>query len=147
MYRAFGRPILLSSTFRYIADLLGFAGPLCISGIVENLNQENKTEDFNMTRVCWFGIYVLNLETWFHFIFWLWYAYWFKHYYICRPPRSCGQVWWAESISEYTTCQTLSWALTTEGYIMFLSCFFIQNILINLSSHNDPEQRKALPIL
>uniref|UniRef100_A0AAR2IT41 ATP-binding cassette, sub-family C (CFTR/MRP), member 9 n=1 Tax=Pygocentrus nattereri TaxID=42514 RepID=A0AAR2IT41_PYGNA len=35
MYRAFGRPILLSSTFRYMADLLGFAGPLCISGIVE----------------------------------------------------------------------------------------------------------------
>uniref|UniRef100_A0A4W6D0N1 ATP-binding cassette, sub-family C (CFTR/MRP), member 9 n=1 Tax=Lates calcarifer TaxID=8187 RepID=A0A4W6D0N1_LATCA len=33
MYRAFGRPILLSSTFRYLADLLGFAGPLCISGI------------------------------------------------------------------------------------------------------------------
>uniref|UniRef100_A0A8C3G1S6 ATP-binding cassette, sub-family C (CFTR/MRP), member 9 n=1 Tax=Cyclopterus lumpus TaxID=8103 RepID=A0A8C3G1S6_CYCLU len=35
MYRAFGRPILLSSTFRYLADLLGFAGPLCISGIVK----------------------------------------------------------------------------------------------------------------
>ncbi|KAM9846141.1 ATP-binding cassette sub-family C member 9-like [Aulostomus maculatus] len=38
MYRAFGHPILLSSTFRYLADLLGFAGPLCISGIVKNLN-------------------------------------------------------------------------------------------------------------
>uniref|UniRef100_A0A9L0S902 ATP binding cassette subfamily C member 9 n=1 Tax=Equus caballus TaxID=9796 RepID=A0A9L0S902_HORSE len=37
MYRAFGRPILLSSTFRYLADLLGFAGPLCISGIVQLL--------------------------------------------------------------------------------------------------------------
>uniref|UniRef100_A0A6I8N135 ATP binding cassette subfamily C member 9 n=1 Tax=Ornithorhynchus anatinus TaxID=9258 RepID=A0A6I8N135_ORNAN len=35
MYKAFGRPILLSSTFRYLADLLGFAGPLCISGIVQ----------------------------------------------------------------------------------------------------------------
>ncbi|XP_068442146.1 ATP-binding cassette sub-family C member 9 isoform X2 [Clinocottus analis] len=35
MYRAFGRPILLSSTFRYLADLLGFVGPLCISGIVK----------------------------------------------------------------------------------------------------------------
>ncbi|XP_056280983.1 ATP-binding cassette sub-family C member 9 isoform X2 [Pseudoliparis swirei] len=35
MYRAFGRPILLSSAFRYLADLLGFAGPLCISGIVK----------------------------------------------------------------------------------------------------------------
>ncbi|XP_049616239.1 ATP-binding cassette sub-family C member 9 isoform X1 [Syngnathus scovelli] len=40
MYRAFGRPILLSSTFRYLADLLGFAGPLCISGIVMNLTLE-----------------------------------------------------------------------------------------------------------
>uniref|UniRef100_A0A3Q4HJ35 ATP-binding cassette, sub-family C (CFTR/MRP), member 9 n=1 Tax=Neolamprologus brichardi TaxID=32507 RepID=A0A3Q4HJ35_NEOBR len=38
MYRAFGRPILLSSTFRYLADLLGFAGPLCISGIVTKKN-------------------------------------------------------------------------------------------------------------
>uniref|UniRef100_A0A670KIV3 ATP binding cassette subfamily C member 9 n=1 Tax=Podarcis muralis TaxID=64176 RepID=A0A670KIV3_PODMU len=43
MYRAFGRPILLSSTFRYLADLLGFAGPLCISGIVMTFS--NKTED------------------------------------------------------------------------------------------------------
>ncbi|KAM9468251.1 ATP-binding cassette sub-family C member 9 isoform 1-T3 [Clarias gariepinus] len=62
MYRAFGRPILLSSTFRYIADLLGFAGPLCISGIVENLNQENRTEDFNMTKVedLPFGVYFMS---------------------------------------------------------------------------------------
>uniref|UniRef100_A0A673ANN7 ATP-binding cassette, sub-family C (CFTR/MRP), member 9 n=1 Tax=Sphaeramia orbicularis TaxID=375764 RepID=A0A673ANN7_9TELE len=43
MYRAFGRPILLSSTFRYLADLLGFAGPLCISGIVKSLGSENRT--------------------------------------------------------------------------------------------------------
>ncbi|XP_077400462.1 ATP-binding cassette sub-family C member 9 isoform X2 [Vanacampus margaritifer] len=42
MYRAFGRPILLSSTFRYLADLLGFAGPLCISGIVQNLTLEGE---------------------------------------------------------------------------------------------------------
>uniref|UniRef100_A0A7N9ALG1 ATP-binding cassette, sub-family C (CFTR/MRP), member 9 n=1 Tax=Mastacembelus armatus TaxID=205130 RepID=A0A7N9ALG1_9TELE len=34
---SFGRPILLSSTFRYLADLLGFAGPLCILGIVKHL--------------------------------------------------------------------------------------------------------------
>ncbi|XP_026778605.1 ATP-binding cassette sub-family C member 9 isoform X2 [Pangasianodon hypophthalmus] len=62
MYRAFGRPILLSSTFRYIADLLGFAGPLCISGIVENLNQENKTEEFNMTKTeeLPFGVYFMS---------------------------------------------------------------------------------------
>ncbi|XP_057412548.1 ATP-binding cassette sub-family C member 9 isoform X6 [Balaenoptera acutorostrata] len=39
MYTAFGRPILLSSTFRYLADLLGFAGPLCISGIVQRVNE------------------------------------------------------------------------------------------------------------
>ncbi|XP_069084641.1 ATP-binding cassette sub-family C member 9 isoform X1 [Pleurodeles waltl] len=41
MYRAFGRPILLSSTFRYLADLLGFAGPLCISGIVQQLGNND----------------------------------------------------------------------------------------------------------
>ncbi|XP_077355333.1 ATP-binding cassette sub-family C member 9 isoform X2 [Festucalex cinctus] len=42
MYRAFGRPILLSSTFRYLADLLGFAGPLCISGIVQNMTLDGE---------------------------------------------------------------------------------------------------------
>uniref|UniRef100_A0A3Q1FN39 ATP-binding cassette, sub-family C (CFTR/MRP), member 9 n=1 Tax=Acanthochromis polyacanthus TaxID=80966 RepID=A0A3Q1FN39_9TELE len=42
MYRAFGRPILLSSTFRYLADLLGFAGPLCISGIVKYLKAKDE---------------------------------------------------------------------------------------------------------
>ncbi|KAI4797431.1 hypothetical protein KUCAC02_025090 [Chaenocephalus aceratus] len=40
MHRAFGRPILLSSTFRYLADLLGFAGPLCICGIVKYLKKD-----------------------------------------------------------------------------------------------------------
>uniref|UniRef100_A0A8B9T0K5 ATP binding cassette subfamily C member 8 n=1 Tax=Anas platyrhynchos TaxID=8839 RepID=A0A8B9T0K5_ANAPL len=40
---AFGRPLLLSSTFRILADLLGFAGPLCISGIVHNVGKENNT--------------------------------------------------------------------------------------------------------
>ncbi|XP_078276112.1 ATP-binding cassette sub-family C member 9-like [Rhinoraja longicauda] len=39
MYRAYGRPILLSSTFRYLADLLGFAGPLCIYKIVDHLKE------------------------------------------------------------------------------------------------------------
>ncbi|XP_062300094.1 ATP-binding cassette sub-family C member 9 isoform X2 [Scomber scombrus] len=48
MYRAFGRPILLSSTFRYLADLLGFAGPLCISGIVKYLNET------------YFGVYFMS---------------------------------------------------------------------------------------
>uniref|UniRef100_A0A3Q3W9M0 Uncharacterized protein n=1 Tax=Mola mola TaxID=94237 RepID=A0A3Q3W9M0_MOLML len=42
MYCAFGRPILLSSTFRYLADLLGFAGPLCISGIVKHLTGDGE---------------------------------------------------------------------------------------------------------
>ncbi|CAM5079588.1 unnamed protein product [Natator depressus] len=42
MYRAFGRPILLSSTFRYLADLLGFAGPLCISGIVQSFQNTSQ---------------------------------------------------------------------------------------------------------
>ncbi|XP_056410412.1 ATP-binding cassette sub-family C member 9, partial [Hyla sarda] len=44
IYKAFGRPILLSSTFRYLADLLGFAGPLCISGIVQHLGAPNGTK-------------------------------------------------------------------------------------------------------
>ncbi|KAG8542894.1 hypothetical protein GDO81_025871, partial [Engystomops pustulosus] len=43
IYKAFGRPILLSSTFRYLADLLGFAGPLCISGIVQHLGAKKET--------------------------------------------------------------------------------------------------------
>lgn len=52
MYRAFGRPILLSSTFRYLADLLGFAGPLCISGIVKYLGTDGKVAKTNETQVC-----------------------------------------------------------------------------------------------
>ncbi|XP_062990830.1 ATP-binding cassette sub-family C member 9 [Elgaria multicarinata webbii] len=51
MYRAFGRPILLSSTFRYLADLLGFAGPLCISGIVHSFSSDTSNNEtlFNNT--------------------------------------------------------------------------------------------------
>lgn len=54
MYRAFGRPILLSSTFRYLADLLGFAGPLCISGIVKYLkaDDDDATSDKIKVGVC-----------------------------------------------------------------------------------------------
>ncbi|XP_042325797.1 ATP-binding cassette sub-family C member 9 isoform X2 [Sceloporus undulatus] len=44
MYQAFGRPILLSSTFRYLADLLGFAGPLCISGIVHSFSNDTQND-------------------------------------------------------------------------------------------------------
>ncbi|MGH0154460.1 UNVERIFIED_CONTAM: hypothetical protein FKN15_043993 [Acipenser sinensis] len=43
MRHAFGKPLVLSITFRFLADLLGFAGPLCISGIVHHLSKENKT--------------------------------------------------------------------------------------------------------
>ncbi|KAJ0057062.1 hypothetical protein NL108_000909, partial [Boleophthalmus pectinirostris] len=57
MYRAFGRPILLSSTFRYLADLLGFAGPLCISGIVKYLESENKTE---VSKDIHFGVHFMS---------------------------------------------------------------------------------------
>ncbi|KAG8438542.1 hypothetical protein GDO86_004924 [Hymenochirus boettgeri] len=49
IYTAFGRPILLSSTFRYLADLLGFAGPLCISGIVQQLGMNNTIVEQNVT--------------------------------------------------------------------------------------------------
>ncbi|EGW00565.1 ATP-binding cassette transporter sub-family C member 9 [Cricetulus griseus] len=58
MYRAFGRPILLSSTFRYLADLLGFAGPLCISGIVQRVN-ETKNGTNNITGEFLENAYVL----------------------------------------------------------------------------------------
>uniref|UniRef100_A0A8C4DJG2 ATP-binding cassette, sub-family C (CFTR/MRP), member 8 n=1 Tax=Dicentrarchus labrax TaxID=13489 RepID=A0A8C4DJG2_DICLA len=38
--KAFGRPLILSITFRFLADLLGFAGPLCISGILMGFKSE-----------------------------------------------------------------------------------------------------------
>ncbi|XP_019508083.1 PREDICTED: ATP-binding cassette sub-family C member 8 isoform X1 [Hipposideros armiger] len=38
---SFGRRLVLSSTFRILADLLGFAGPLCIFGIVDHLGKDN----------------------------------------------------------------------------------------------------------
>uniref|UniRef100_A0A8C4NBX7 ATP binding cassette subfamily C member 8 n=1 Tax=Eptatretus burgeri TaxID=7764 RepID=A0A8C4NBX7_EPTBU len=47
MYRAFGRPILLSSTYRYLSDLLSFAGPLCISGIVYHLSHRSEAQGNN----------------------------------------------------------------------------------------------------
>uniref|UniRef100_A0A4W6D001 ATP-binding cassette, sub-family C (CFTR/MRP), member 9 n=1 Tax=Lates calcarifer TaxID=8187 RepID=A0A4W6D001_LATCA len=57
MYRAFGRPILLSSTFRYLADLLGFAGPLCISGIVKYLKEDGEIDRPNET---YFGVHFMS---------------------------------------------------------------------------------------
>ncbi|KAM3587549.1 uncharacterized protein V6R79_008826 [Siganus canaliculatus] len=59
MYRAFGRPILLSSTFRYLADLLGFAGPLCISGIVKYMDPNNQDPTAYKTKERYFGVYFM----------------------------------------------------------------------------------------
>ncbi|XP_039647952.1 ATP-binding cassette sub-family C member 9 isoform X1 [Perca fluviatilis] len=58
MYRAFGRPILLSSTLRYLADLLSFAGPLCISGIVKYLNKT--TPPNNIKGEIYLGVYFMS---------------------------------------------------------------------------------------
>ncbi|KAK2848336.1 hypothetical protein Q7C36_010018 [Tachysurus vachellii] len=41
--QAFGGPLLLSITHRFVADLLGFTGPLCISGIVHHISRDNHT--------------------------------------------------------------------------------------------------------
>ncbi|CAK6970699.1 LOW QUALITY PROTEIN: ATP-binding cassette sub-family C member 9 [Scomber scombrus] len=60
MYRAFGRPILLSSTFRYLADLLGFAGPLCISGIVKYLNASDEVPAPDKEKETYFGVYFMS---------------------------------------------------------------------------------------
>ncbi|XP_014870532.1 ATP-binding cassette sub-family C member 9 isoform X2 [Poecilia latipinna] len=60
MYRAFGRPILLSSTFRYLADLLGFAGPLCIYGIVRNLGDNNNNTSANKNTDDHFRVYFMD---------------------------------------------------------------------------------------
>ncbi|XP_077450515.1 ATP-binding cassette sub-family C member 9 isoform X2 [Stigmatopora argus] len=60
VYRAFGRPILLSSTFRYLADVLGFAGPLCIFGIVKNLTlDEDKGSTSVEIRKKYFGVHFM----------------------------------------------------------------------------------------
>ncbi|XP_068116443.1 ATP-binding cassette sub-family C member 8 isoform X2 [Hyperolius riggenbachi] len=56
---AFGRPLILSSIFRIMADMLGFAGPLCVSGIVHHLSKENKT--FH-TRTVYFGVYFISSQ-------------------------------------------------------------------------------------
>ncbi|XP_077324820.1 ATP-binding cassette sub-family C member 9 isoform X1 [Lithobates pipiens] len=61
IYKAFGRPILLSSTFRYLADLLGFAGPLCISGIVQNLENYNKTkQEQDLPNTAFVSVYFMS---------------------------------------------------------------------------------------
>uniref|UniRef100_A0A8C9U0J7 ATP-binding cassette, sub-family C (CFTR/MRP), member 8 n=1 Tax=Scleropages formosus TaxID=113540 RepID=A0A8C9U0J7_SCLFO len=62
--QAFGRPLMLSITFRFLADLLGFAGPLCISGIVHHISKENKTppppgSDYSLSSEFLANAYVL----------------------------------------------------------------------------------------
>ncbi|KAG8431928.1 hypothetical protein GDO86_019244 [Hymenochirus boettgeri] len=57
--QAFGRPLILSSIFRTMADMLGFAGPLCISGIVHHLSQENKT--FHSQPI-FFGVHFISTQ-------------------------------------------------------------------------------------
>ncbi|XP_040201368.1 ATP-binding cassette sub-family C member 9 isoform X2 [Rana temporaria] len=61
IYKAFGRPILLSSTFRYLADLLGFAGPLCISGIVQNLGNYTETkQEQDLQKTTFVNVYFMS---------------------------------------------------------------------------------------
>ncbi|XP_056138601.1 ATP-binding cassette sub-family C member 8 isoform X2 [Lampris incognitus] len=55
--RAFGRPLILSITFRFLADLLGFAGPLCISGVVHHISKDNRTSQPPMSLL---GIYFIS---------------------------------------------------------------------------------------
>ncbi|XP_016531543.1 ATP-binding cassette sub-family C member 8 isoform X4 [Poecilia formosa] len=55
--KAFGRPLILSITFRIMADLLGFAGPLCISGIVHHISKDNRTIQQPMKLL---GIYFIS---------------------------------------------------------------------------------------
>uniref|UniRef100_A0A8C5GGQ2 ATP-binding cassette, sub-family C (CFTR/MRP), member 8 n=1 Tax=Gouania willdenowi TaxID=441366 RepID=A0A8C5GGQ2_GOUWI len=57
MRKAFGRPLILSITFRFLADLLGFAGPLCISGIVHHISKDNRTIQQPMRLL---GIYFIS---------------------------------------------------------------------------------------
>ncbi|XP_065812757.1 ATP-binding cassette sub-family C member 8 isoform X3 [Labrus bergylta] len=55
--KAFGKPLILSITFRFLADLLGFAGPLCISGIVHHISKDNRTIQPPMKLL---GIYFIS---------------------------------------------------------------------------------------
>uniref|UniRef100_A0A7N5ZQZ0 ATP-binding cassette, sub-family C (CFTR/MRP), member 9 n=1 Tax=Anabas testudineus TaxID=64144 RepID=A0A7N5ZQZ0_ANATE len=60
MYRAFGRPILLSSFFRCLADVLGFAGPLCISGIVKYLKVDDNVATTDQLQETYFGVHFMS---------------------------------------------------------------------------------------
>ncbi|XP_070129517.1 ATP-binding cassette sub-family C member 8 isoform X6 [Equus caballus] len=56
---AFGRRLVLSSTFRILADLLGFAGPLCIFGIVDHLGKENR---ISQPKTKFLGVYFVSSQ-------------------------------------------------------------------------------------
>uniref|UniRef100_A0A452VG83 ATP binding cassette subfamily C member 8 n=1 Tax=Ursus maritimus TaxID=29073 RepID=A0A452VG83_URSMA len=56
---AFGRRLVLSSTFRILADLLGFAGPLCIFGIVDHLGKENRV---SQPKTQFLGVYFVSSQ-------------------------------------------------------------------------------------
>ncbi|XP_031799310.1 ATP-binding cassette sub-family C member 8 isoform X2 [Sarcophilus harrisii] len=56
---AFGRRLVLSSTFRILADFLGFAGPLCIFGIVNHLGKENGVFQ---PKLKFLGVYFVSSE-------------------------------------------------------------------------------------
>uniref|UniRef100_A0A3P9IMM9 ATP-binding cassette, sub-family C (CFTR/MRP), member 8 n=1 Tax=Oryzias latipes TaxID=8090 RepID=A0A3P9IMM9_ORYLA len=55
--KAFGRPLILSIMLRVLADLLGFVGPLCISGIVHHISKDNRTIQQPMKLL---GIYFIS---------------------------------------------------------------------------------------
>ncbi|XP_059917528.1 ATP-binding cassette sub-family C member 8 [Gadus macrocephalus] len=57
--KAFGRPLILSITFRFLADLLGFAGPLCISGIVHHVSKDNRSIQPTMSHM---GIHFISSQ-------------------------------------------------------------------------------------
>ncbi|KAA0714786.1 ATP-binding cassette sub-family C member 8 [Triplophysa tibetana] len=57
--QAFGGPLMLSITFRFMADLLGFAGPLCISGIVHHISSDNHTA---LPSVKFLGVHFISSQ-------------------------------------------------------------------------------------
>ncbi|XP_060033058.1 ATP-binding cassette sub-family C member 8 isoform X2 [Erinaceus europaeus] len=57
---AFGRRLVLSSTFRILADLLGFAGPLCICGIVGHLGRTSNMAFPPQTK--FLGVYFVSSQ-------------------------------------------------------------------------------------
>ncbi|XP_057203612.1 ATP-binding cassette sub-family C member 8 [Triplophysa rosa] len=57
--QAFGGPLMLSITFRFFSDLLGFAGPLCISGIVHHISSDNHTA---LPSVMFLGVHFISSE-------------------------------------------------------------------------------------